>query len=391
MEIKELYARYETEAARSCAKFLKPILLKIAPKNWWETRVLDKLNEHQKKEVGKSIESLDLAKLLTVFNSNWDDIFAELIKEHKKLKWRDRSNISKMMDFRNHSSHFPVGGLPTEIIMSDLSVLWQFMEIVEADEKIIQEIKNINKQGSAHDFDENVLDQIINSKKQKPEKKTKEKKVKETIPQKSEKPARTGTDTIVSKKKNEEKSKGNFAYIISNNGINLFQCTRNEIKKKIFAGEIKRDYNICEAGSTVAAPGPEIGDVSGFAEFFDELERKQEEERQKEIAKEERRQRELLEIEFDEQKAEEEKKRRQIAKQERKIKEELRQKEFEQQRIEEKLVRQEKWDKNKRIIIPLIVVGTLIIIASGAWLPILIVLGIIVAIIILFIIMEIFW
>ena len=157
----------------------------------------------------------------------------------------------------------------------------------------------------------------------------------------------------------EKESQDKFTYIISSNGINLFQCTYNEIKKKIFVGEIKRDFNIYEVGSNAAAQGPEIGSVSAFKGFFDEFERKQEKLRQDEFAR-----------------------------QEKKIQEELRKKENAELRNLEKIVAEEKQKRNRKIIIPSIIAGAgvllFLLIATGLWLPVLIGIGVIAVIVIIF-------
>jgi len=171
MKIEEVYTRYGTVAAKSCAKFLKQILPKIAPTNWWQTTVLDKLSEEQKRDNVSKFEDLDFAKLLTIFDNNWVDIVKKLKESKKDLKRDARSIVIAMKTYRIHSAHFPVGGLPTEDIIHDFDALWRFLVLVEADGEIIQEIKNINKLGPAHDFDENEIDRIINSIKQKPKKK----------------------------------------------------------------------------------------------------------------------------------------------------------------------------------------------------------------------------
>jgi len=194
MKIKQIYSGYVVEATKLCTVFLKPILTKIAPHNWWKTLVIDKLSEMQKSNVGKSIGTLDLAMLLTAFNKNWDEIVLELKKENKKLARTDRDIVVKMMDFRIHDAHYPVGGLPPKDIQSDLDTLWRFLKIVGADEKLIQGVKYINKHGFACGYNENELDRIINSKKQGSEKKNSTT-TKKSILKKPEKPKRTRVDT----------------------------------------------------------------------------------------------------------------------------------------------------------------------------------------------------
>ena len=140
----------------------------------------------------------------------------------------------------------------------------------------------------------------------------------------------------------ERNPQDKYTYIISSNGINLFHCTYDEIKKKIFDGEIKRDFNIYEVGSDNTAQEQEIGRVSAFKGFFDEFERKQEELRQ----------------------------------------EKLRQKEIAELRNQEEIAKQEKWNKNRKIIIPLIIAGAgvllFILISTGFWLPLLIIIAVLV-------------
>ena len=409
MKIVEVYAGYGEEARRLCAGFLKPILSKIAPNDWWDTKVLDKLYEDQKRGVGKSIETLDLATVLNVFDNNWDEISSELKKSNKELKRKDRNIVIAMKDYRIHYAHFTPEGLPIEDIHRDLDTLWRFFELLDADAKLIQEIKDINRQGSACGYDEAELDRIMSSIKQEPvKKKTSSRKDKKIVSKETENPIPTQADTKTRKEKPQDK----FTYIISSNGINLFSCTFEEVKEKILSGEIGRDYNILEDGSNIAPPGPEIGNVSGFKSFFDERERNQEElrqkemaeqelrqralaeqERQKEIAEQERRQKEITEQERQKEMAEQEKKKKEEQRQ-KKIDKQQRKKEIAEQRRQEQIAKQEKWKKRKKIIIPIAIVvgiGLLVfLILTGFWLPVLLICVVIGLLAFLFE-MEIWW
>jgi hypothetical protein len=145
----------------------------------------------------------------------------------------------------------------------------------------------------------------------------------------------------VSIKHEKEKIQDKYTYVISSNGIKLFHCTYNEVKEKILKGEIERNHNICEVGSTIPAPGPEIGTVSGFIRFFEEREKEQKRIEEEKIAEQKR----LEEKKIAEQKRLEEQK---IAEQKRLEEQKI----FEQKRLEQK-----KRKKRRKLIVPLFIAG----------------------------------
>jgi len=67
-----------------------------------------------------------------------------------------------MKIFRRHFAHLSNERLSPEDICRDFDNLWRFMKLIGADEKIIQEIKDLNKQGLACDYYDIELERILN-------------------------------------------------------------------------------------------------------------------------------------------------------------------------------------------------------------------------------------
>jgi len=248
MGLLTIYADYVDKTTKLCTSYLKQILPQISPNDWWQTRVIDKLDDEQKKHAGSTIESLDLAKLLTVFTSN--------IKEIDNIKNIDpltKEAVFGMKIFRRHFAHLSNERPSPEDICRDFDNLWRFMKLIGADEKIIQEIKDLNKQGFACDYYDIELDRILNLLRTKTQSKKKQDKKPETDTQQG---AGKQSDSKVNDNKKEKKEP--LKYKISFNYKPIGPFPLEEILRKIQFHEVTREWYICPPSHPEKSQWPKI-------------------------------------------------------------------------------------------------------------------------------------
>jgi superfamily II DNA/RNA helicase len=126
--------------------FLKQHLPLIsATDDWWKNNVLNYLSHQQLQLVERhkitTLEGLDLAGLLRVFDQNWCDL-----KNHLNLPPENRNLIKEMQTIRNRWAHQSSEGVSTDDLYRDLDTLQRFLLIIEAGQETIQlieEEKNI--------------------------------------------------------------------------------------------------------------------------------------------------------------------------------------------------------------------------------------------------------
>jgi len=137
----ELIIKYLDKTRSILIGYLNNILPKIT-KNWWEKTVIEKLSDDQKKIIKRkgitNLDGLDLAPLLRVFDGNWYEI-----SQQNNLLTEDRNILKNMQTVRNHWSHIPGIGHSLETINRDFDTIQCFLEIINADQEIIKELKRI--------------------------------------------------------------------------------------------------------------------------------------------------------------------------------------------------------------------------------------------------------
>jgi len=140
-EYDELIEKYleQTRSVHVC--YLNNILPKIS-NNWWEKTVIEKLTDDQRRMIRRkeivNLVGLDLAALLRIFDMNWNEI-----SQQKDLIYEDRNILKETQAVRNRWSHIPDAGYFLKDIYRDFDTIQRFMEIINADQKIIDELIKI--------------------------------------------------------------------------------------------------------------------------------------------------------------------------------------------------------------------------------------------------------
>jgi hypothetical protein len=121
-------------------KYLNDVLPKICG-NWWEECVLGKLSENQKRQIkiGKinSLELLDLAALLRLFNNNWQEI-----SNKKNLSFEVRNYANELLSDRNKFAHLSNQEPNKEDIDRSADTIQRFIKALDESNYLILEIKN---------------------------------------------------------------------------------------------------------------------------------------------------------------------------------------------------------------------------------------------------------
>jgi SNF2 family DNA or RNA helicase len=137
----ETVTKYLSRTNGLLVRFLETNLPAISA-DWWEKAVIDKLSYTQSERVRKSnitsLEGLDLAALLRVFDQNWYEI-----SQKCNLSYEDRHFVKEMPSVRNRWAHIPSGGYFEDDIYRDFDTTQRFLKIIDADKKTIEEIQKV--------------------------------------------------------------------------------------------------------------------------------------------------------------------------------------------------------------------------------------------------------
>lgn len=142
--IKEIYGFLNTDTASALRKFLNEALPLIS-KDWWNTCVVRYLPP-QDKEIKRtsSLANLDLAKLLHIFNLNWDGI-----SNNSNLPKVARSYLNELRDFRNIFAHPKENSPKQDDIDRCLDTLDRFLKAIKADSILIDKIGKLKSDSKA--------------------------------------------------------------------------------------------------------------------------------------------------------------------------------------------------------------------------------------------------
>lgn len=109
--------------------------------DWWQTCVIDRLTFQQQRLVSDrkvdSLEGLDLAGLLRVFDQNWNSLAYQL-----GLDKQARNLLKETQGIRNRWAHLPSGGLRLEDTYRDFDTLYRFLNAIEAGQDILVRSNN---------------------------------------------------------------------------------------------------------------------------------------------------------------------------------------------------------------------------------------------------------
>ena len=130
-----LWARMTKCLAHFSKRFYRPF------SDWWNEAVVNILSFQQRRRVRErginSLASLDLAALLRVLDQNWYQISTKL-----DLTSESRHFVKEMQTVRNRWAHAGSEGFPVDDVYRDLDTLQRFATVIEADEGLLQEIRD---------------------------------------------------------------------------------------------------------------------------------------------------------------------------------------------------------------------------------------------------------
>ena len=112
--------------------------------NWWAETVVNKLSFHQQRQISEkkitSIDALDLAALIRVFDQNWYEISFQ-----QNLNRELRNIVKEMQSVRNRWAHASSQGVSDDDQYRDLDTIQRFAQIIQADTEFVHEIAQAKK------------------------------------------------------------------------------------------------------------------------------------------------------------------------------------------------------------------------------------------------------
>lgn len=128
------------EVAGQLALFLEKVLPSLH-EGWWKQLVVNNLSIQQQRRIEQqrigSLSALDLAALLRVFDQNWYQLSTKLA-----LPSESRHFVKEMQTVRNRWAHSGTEGFPVDDVYRDLDTLQRFATVIEADESLIQKVRD---------------------------------------------------------------------------------------------------------------------------------------------------------------------------------------------------------------------------------------------------------
>jgi len=141
----EFINKYLDQAVSVLIRYLNNVLPKISC-NWWRKNVLDKFNDDQieiktiKRNNIDSLDGLDLATLLKIFDLNWNEI-----SQINNFLKNDRNILKETQTVRNDWAHKPNSGYSLDDIYRDFDTIQRFLGLINADHEIIGELQRIKR------------------------------------------------------------------------------------------------------------------------------------------------------------------------------------------------------------------------------------------------------
>lgn len=109
--------------------------------NWWQELVVNNLSTLQREHVLNngiiSIDGLDLAELLRVYDRNWFVITSRFFVSNN-----ERNNIRKMQEVRNSWAHIIPSAISKEKVIDDVGTIIALMQVFDASAKETREMEN---------------------------------------------------------------------------------------------------------------------------------------------------------------------------------------------------------------------------------------------------------
>jgi SNF2 family DNA or RNA helicase len=128
-------------ATTELARFLSRQLPSQAD-NWWSTCVIDRLSFQQQRIVEErgftTLEQLDFAALIRVFDQNWYDL-----SQHLGLPREGRHWVKELQSVRNKWAHLSAQAVSPDEIFRDADTLNRLLEMIEASPAAIEEAEQV--------------------------------------------------------------------------------------------------------------------------------------------------------------------------------------------------------------------------------------------------------
>lgn len=102
----------------------------------WTNHIMDALSSFQKSReyIQPSLQSLDLAELLSVMHYNWN-----LLSKKNSFTLKDKNTLAQIRSLRNDSAHFK--GITEEEKRYQLAIIIDFLKMIKAKESVIERIE----------------------------------------------------------------------------------------------------------------------------------------------------------------------------------------------------------------------------------------------------------
>lgn len=112
----------------------------------WTKYIINALSPFQKSRelLQPTLQSLDLAELLSVMNYNW-----RLLSQKTNYTLKDKNTLSLMRSCRNDIAHFK--GFTEEDIQYQLTIILDFLKMIRAKESVVEEVERLLKLSNKHE------------------------------------------------------------------------------------------------------------------------------------------------------------------------------------------------------------------------------------------------
>ena len=137
IEISYIYKLLNETVRNSLIEFLD-VSIPYKGIKGWEKYIINALSSFQKSRefLQPTLQSLDLAELLSVMNYNW-----KLLSKTYSFSLKDKNTLALMRSCRNDSAHFK--GTSEEDKQYQLAIILDFLKLIKAKESIIEEIEGL--------------------------------------------------------------------------------------------------------------------------------------------------------------------------------------------------------------------------------------------------------
>ena len=128
-------------ATLELANFLQRALPTFSSE-WWKVHVVDRLSFQQQRIVVErgqsSLQQLDLAALLRIFDQNWYELSQKLTLPREARNW-----IKELQTIRNKWAHLSAESSPPSEIYRDADTLSRLLNVISASTQSIEAVEKV--------------------------------------------------------------------------------------------------------------------------------------------------------------------------------------------------------------------------------------------------------